>query len=32
MYEEDDLRLPPSTGSIIVATAVGNSVNRGNPT
>src|SRR5215218_9052839 len=23
MYEEDDLRLPPSTGSIIVATAVG---------
>src|SRR5215208_3561613 len=22
MYEEDDLRLPPSTGSIIVATAV----------
>src|SRR5215217_6964021 len=25
MYEEDDLRLPPSTGSIIVATAVGSS-------
>src|SRR5215217_3066635 len=28
MYEEDDLRLPPSTGSIIVATAVGSSVNK----